>query len=132
MLGAAGLLKIADPDASVRAVAAYELLPYSAERIIGYGLPFAEIALALLLLLGLATRFAAATSGLLMIAFIAAVGAAWVRGLSIDCGCFGGGGQVAPDQTRYLEEILRDAGLLLLAGWLVMFPVSTYALDPER
>jgi uncharacterized membrane protein YphA (DoxX/SURF4 family) len=129
-LGAAGVLKVADPDASIRAVTAYELLPSGVERIIGYGLPFVEIALALLLLVGLATRFAAAASGVLMTVFIAAVGSALARGLSIDCGCFGGGGEVSPSETRYFQEILRDAGLLLVAGWLVAFPASKYSLDP--
>ena len=129
MLGAAGLLKVGDPAASVRAVTAYDLLPYDVERIIGYGLPFVEIALAALLLVGLATRFAASASAVLVIAFIAAVASAWARGLAIDCGCFGGGGQVDPDQTRYVEEIARDAGLLVLAGWLVIFPTSRFALD---
>lgn len=129
VLGAAGLLKLGDPDASVRAVSAYDLLPYDLERTIGYGLPFVEIALALLLLVGLATRFAAAATGVLMLVFIAAVASAWARGLSIDCGCFGGGGQVDPDQTAYLEEIARDGALVLLAGWLVIFPISKFAVD---
>ena len=52
-----------------------------------------------------------------MIVFIAAVSSAWARGLSIDCGCFGGGGQVAAGQTKYLQEILRDVGLLALAAF---------------
>ena len=55
---------------------------------------------------------------------------AWARGLTIDCGCFGGGGQVSADQTRYGEEILRDVGLLLAAAFLVRWPHSRLALDP--
>ena len=87
--------------------------------------------LGLLLIVGILTRAAAIMAGLLMIAFIAAVSSAAARGLSIDCGCFGGGGQVAPGQTAYTEEIVRDIGLLLMAGWLVWRPRSRLALDHE-
>jgi hypothetical protein len=60
------------------------------------------------------------------------VSSAWVRGLAIDCGCFGGGGQVAPGQTKYLQEILRDIGLLALAGWLWFKPLSRFALESDQ
>ncbi len=125
----AGGLKVIDPQSSVQAVQAYELLPEELARIVGWGLPFVEIAVGLLLILGLFTRAAAITAGILMVAFIAAVAWAAARGLSIDCGCFGGGGQVAPGQTAYGAEILRDVGLLLAAGWLAWQPHSRYALD---
>ena len=52
---------------------------------------------------------------------------AWARGLSIDCGCFGGGG--ATSDPQYLPEILRDLLFLGLATWLVAFPASRWALD---
>ena len=66
-----------------------------------------------------------------MVVFIAAVASAWARGLAIDCGCFGGGGRVDPGQTKYLEEILRDIGLLLLALWLCIWPASRFALESD-
>lgn len=125
----AGGLKVADPGQAVQAVRAYELLPKSLENVVGWGLPFAEIALGLLLLLGLFTRWAAAAGGLLMVAFIIGVASAAARGLSIDCGCFGGGGEVAPDQTAYAQEILRDIGFGALAVWLVIWPRTRFALD---
>jgi uncharacterized membrane protein YphA (DoxX/SURF4 family) len=110
-------------------VRAYRLLPSSLETVVGWGLPFAEIALGLLLLAGIATRAVAAATAILLLVFIFAVASAWVRGLSIDCGCFGGGGEVAPGQTAYGAELLRDVGLLLLALWLVWQPRSRLALD---
>jgi uncharacterized membrane protein YphA (DoxX/SURF4 family) len=125
----AGGLKIADPEASVQAVEAYELLPRSLETPVGWALPFVEVALGLLLITGFGTRVSAVGAGVLMALFIAAVASAWARGLTIDCGCFGGGGQVAPGETKYLQEILRDAGLLALAGWLTVFPRSRIALE---
>ena len=128
----AGALKAADPQASVAAVRAYELLPNGLETLVGWGLPFVEVALGLLLLAGVATRPAAAASGLLMLVFLAGVASAAARGLSIDCGCFGGGGAVPPDQTAYGREIARDLGLVLTAGWLVARPQSRWSLERVR
>jgi uncharacterized membrane protein YphA (DoxX/SURF4 family) len=126
---AAGWLKVIDPQSSVAAVRAYRLLPDSVATIVGWGLPFAEIALGLLLLAGVGTRVVAAVTAVLLVVFIAGVTSAAARGLSIDCGCFGGGGEVSPGQTAYGTEIVRDAGLLLLALWLVWHPNSRLALD---
>ena len=125
----AGGLKVIDPQSSVAAVRAYRLMPTSVATMVGWGLPFAEIALGLLLLAGVATRVIAVAAAVLLVVFIAAVASAAIRGLSIDCGCFGGGGDVAPGQTAYGIEIVRDVGLLLLALWLVWQPGSRFALD---
>jgi uncharacterized membrane protein YphA (DoxX/SURF4 family) len=125
----AGGLKVIDPQSSVAAVRAYRLLPSSLVTIVGWGLPFAEIALGVLLLAGIATCLVAVASAVLLLVFIAAVTSAAARGLSIDCGCFGGGGDVAPGQAAYGIEIARDVGLLLLASWLVWQPRSRLTLD---
>ncbi len=127
VLISAGALKVADPNAAITAVTAYQILPSGLATIVGYGLPFFEIMLGLLLVVGLATRASAATAGVLMVVFIAGVSSAWARGLSIDCGCFGGGGET--DNPAYLPEILRDLLFLGLACWLVAFPASLLALD---
>lgn len=126
---AAGLLKVVDPQSSVQAVRGYELLPRSLESAVGWGLPFAEIGLGLLLVAGVYTRLVALCSAALLMVFIAAVISAAVRGLTIDCGCFGGGGMVGVGQTRYGSEIVRDLGFLVLAGWLIWRPRSRLSLD---
>lgn len=131
VLLAAGALKAVDPQASVSAVRSYRLLPAGLVTPVGWGLPFLEIALGLLLAAGLATRVVAGATGALMAVFIAAVGSAALRGLSIDCGCFGDGGPVAAGQTGYTGEIVRDTAFLAMAGWLVWRPRSRLALDPR-
>lgn len=125
----AGALKVGDPDASVRAVQAYRLLPTDVAEVVGYVLPAVEIGLGLLLLLGLMTRVAAVVALILLVAFVIGVSSAWARGLSIDCGCFGGGGEVAPGATRYVEELVRDAGLIIAAVFLILRPQTRFALD---
>jgi len=71
----------------------------------------------------------AAVGGLLMLAFIIGIGSAWARGLTIDCGCFGGGGTIGAAQTQYGRDILRDAGLAACGAWLVVRPRTAYSLD---
>jgi uncharacterized membrane protein YphA (DoxX/SURF4 family) len=129
VLLAAGVLKAIDPAESVAAVRAYELVPSPLSTLIGWGLPFLEIGLGLLLLVGLHTRAAAILSAVLLVILLAAVISVAARGLSIDCGCFGGGGPVAPGETRYTSEIVRDIGLLLLSVWLAWRPRTRFSLD---
>lgn len=125
----AGALKVTEPLSSGRAVNAYQIFPYDVAMAIGYALPIVEIVIGLLLVLGLFTRFAAIAGSLLMAAFIVGIASAWARGLSIDCGCFGGGGTIAPEDTNYSGELLRDAGLLLCGLWTVWRPHTRLSLD---
>ena len=129
---AAGAIKVVDPLTSIRAVRAYQLLPDGWVRVVGWGLPFGEIALGLLLIAGLCTRWAALLAAALLVVFLIAVVSAAARGLSIDCGCFGGGGQVAGGQTAYPLEVARDLGFLLLAGWLIWQPQSRLGLQSAQ
>ena len=126
----AAVAKMGDPAASVRAVRAYELLPEWLAKGVGYGLPFLEIGLAVLLIAGLATRLAAVLSSTLLVVFLAGIISAAARGLQIECGCFGGGGQLGAGQsTAYTGEILRDAGLLLVSLFLVWAYRTRFAVD---
>jgi protein-disulfide isomerase len=126
----AAVSKIGDPAAFVRAVRAYRLLPDVLARGVGYGLPFLELTLAVLLLVGFATRAVAAVSAALLLVFLVGMVSVAARGLRIECGCFGGGGSLAAGQsTAYTGEIVRDAVLLLLAVALVRWPRTRLALD---
>ncbi|MFM2214742.1 MAG: hypothetical protein RJA88_111 [Actinomycetota bacterium] len=125
----AGYLKFDELDKSQMAVRAYELLPIPLANFMGIFLPFFELAVGILLVFGAATRLSALASGLLMFAFMIGISQAWARGLSIDCGCFGGGGQVAPGEADYLTPLLRDTGLTALAVYLTLFPHTKFSLD---
>jgi uncharacterized membrane protein YphA (DoxX/SURF4 family) len=124
-----GLLKAVDPDQTYVAVRAYDVLPDGGVEVVAALLPWIELALGALLLAGIGTRLVAALSAGLLLVFVAGVAQAWARGLSIDCGCFGGGGAVEPGETTYMQELLRDAGFLLMAGWLIVRPRTVLALD---
>jgi uncharacterized membrane protein YphA (DoxX/SURF4 family) len=126
----AGALKVGDLTASGRAVVAYRLLPPSSATALGSVLPFVEIALGLLLVVGLATRLSAVVSALLLVAYIIGIASVWARGLRIDCGCFGSGGDLAANaQPTYFSETIRDIALLAVAGFLIARPRTRLSLD---
>jgi hypothetical protein len=79
--------------------------------------------------LGVAVKINGVIGAFTMLVFIVAIAQAWARGLSIDCGCFGGGGSIDPEDTKYLSEIIRDLGLLLLGIYLYYYPKGRIALD---
>jgi uncharacterized membrane protein YphA (DoxX/SURF4 family) len=125
----AGAAKVTRPELSALAVRAYKIMDYELAGYVGYALPVLEILIGLLLLVGLFTRVSAALGGLMMVAFIIGISWAWAHGYSIDCGCFGGGGTIAPSQTQYPLEIARDVGIAACAVWLVVRPRTPYSLD---
>jgi uncharacterized membrane protein YphA (DoxX/SURF4 family) len=125
----AGATKIGHPLTSQRAVQAYELLPDGLANTIGLALPFLEVVLGVLLVIGLFTRPVAIASTLLMVVFILGISQAWARGLTIDCGCFGGGGAIGATETKYPLEIVRDVVFALAGAWLWWRPRSLASLD---
>jgi len=130
----AGGLKVLKPTESANAVAAYKILPTNVAHLTGYALPWLEVALALLLIFGFMVRPAAVISGLIMVVFIGAIASVWARGMLIDCGCFGGGGEIDPSlaaevRRTYFIEIMRDLGLALSALYLYFFPYGKLSVE---
>jgi uncharacterized membrane protein YphA (DoxX/SURF4 family) len=129
VLFAAGALKIGNLQKSAMAVRAYEMLPVELANFLGYVLPWIEIGIGLLLIVGASVKICGLLGAFTMLAFIIAIAQAWARGLSIDCGCFGGGGTIDPEETKYLSEIIRDIGLLSMGVFLYYFPKGKLSLD---
>ena len=127
----AGLIKLIEAGGARDAIIGYRIFPAGWVSFLGYLLPATEVTLGLLLLIGLFTRLAAIVSGLLMLAFVAGIASVWARGYNIDCGCFGGGGDITGSgrNVRYTKEIGRDLGLALLSAWLVWRPRTLVSLD---
>lgn len=134
-LGMAGVLifaaipKIQDLPASVRAVRAYRLLPEAVVPLVGNLLPFLELLLAAFLIAGLFTRIASAVWLLMMLGFTVGVVYVWIKGYSIDCGCFGGGGEVAEGTTNYPVHLAERLGFIVLGAYLFAYPRSKFSLE---
>jgi uncharacterized membrane protein YphA (DoxX/SURF4 family) len=129
ILIAAALPKMLDVDESVRAVRAYRLLPEALVPFVGTALPYFELVLAVVLLAGVFTRWTAILWLVMMAAFVFGVAWAWAKGYSIDCGCFGGGGDIAEGTTDYPGHMLERAGFVALGVFLLVFPRTPLSLD---
>ena len=131
----AGTVKLFEPNGAREAIVAYRIFSgASTTTILGWALPIGEVLLGVLLLVGLFVRWAALGTALLMTAFITGIASVWARGYSIDCGCFGGGGDISGDGLtwRYTSEILRDLLFTGMGVWLVAWPGTRLALDPSH
>jgi len=126
----AGSLKVGDAPAMVRSVRAFRILPESLVHPVAYAVPFVEITLGALLVLGLAVRLGAVLSSVLLAVYIAAIASAAARGLRIECGCFSQGGDLAKGApTHYTSELIRDSLLLVVSLLLAVWPAGYLTLD---
>jgi uncharacterized membrane protein YphA (DoxX/SURF4 family) len=116
-------------DALQLAVREYQIGPTSLANTFGTVQPYLELALGLVVLVGLGTRLVAVFSGLLLLVYIGSIISLGARGIAINCGCGGVASTVAAGHTRYTLDVLRDVGYLVPAVWLVWRPRSPLSLD---
>lgn len=110
----AAVPKIAGPESFAVAVGAYELLPVALLNIVAIVIPWMELLCGIFLVGGAWTRPSAALLGGLLLFFIVAISSAILRGLNINCGCYGGDGTPVG-----WGKVLEDVALLLPA-WLLL------------
>ncbi len=91
LLLAAGILKADSGDAGAEALANYRLFPAQVNQIVSVLLPWWDMGSGVLLVSGLWVRACARFATLLFSGFALAIASALIRGLDIDCGCFGSG-----------------------------------------
>lgn len=110
LFAVAAIPKLLDPAAFVTAVGHYRLLPPAATYATGLLLPWLELLVALALLIPNRLRSGAwLLACTLCLAFALAHTSAWLRGLDITCGCFGG------ESTVNALSSLARFGLFLFA-----------------
>jgi uncharacterized membrane protein YphA (DoxX/SURF4 family) len=106
----AAWLKLRDPwMLFAMAVDAYQLLPQWAVILVARTLPWAELLLGLLLWSGKWIRFTSAAVSALLAGFLAIMVYSYLKGMQINCGCFGSGEPISP------RTLARDSGLLAAA-----------------
>jgi putative oxidoreductase len=124
----AGVSKVFDPGGLAASIRSYGLgLPEWFVTLSAYSLPLLEALLGLYLLAGLFTRASTwAVNGLMALFLLALVQGA-LRGLEIDCGCFG---SASGDEASNLwVDVLRDLGLLVLGLQLAFAPPGKLSVD---
>ena len=96
-------------------VEAFKMLPPWGVQFVARTLPFTEIILGLLLLIGWRLRIWASLLTLIMLGFFGVVLRAYLLHMDINCGCF------ATPQPVNLQKVLEDAALSGLAVLMTIF-----------
>jgi uncharacterized membrane protein YphA (DoxX/SURF4 family) len=122
----AAIPKIGDPAAFARDIANYRLIPGEWASPIAVTLPWVELVAALCLVIGLWTRAAALVCAVLLAVFTAATVAAVLRGLNIECGCFGQSS--ASGSAVGWGTVFRDAAFLVPAVIIVAFDRGRFGI----
>ncbi len=113
----AGSQKLLDTLAFAEAIGRYQLLPDWGNLLLASVLPTLEVVVAIALLLPRWWRAASLLSILLNSLFSVALLSAMIRGLSIDCGCFG---STAGMWSSLAAALLRATGLLGMSLYLFL------------
>ncbi|MGZ5514942.1 MAG: MauE/DoxX family redox-associated membrane protein [Candidatus Aminicenantales bacterium] len=111
----AGVVKVLEPLDFAQNIRNYDLVGQSLSFIAAIVLPWLEILAGAFLALGIWKRAAALAISGLLIFFIVLTFVTMIRGLDVDCGCFG-----AIDRKAGLGVILEDLAMLCL-GLCVLF-----------
>ena len=111
LLAYAGASKLLDPAAFAEDIQNYRALPDAWAGPLALGLPLLELTVAGGLLTASHGSGAALISGLLLVAFAAAMAQAKLRGIDLECGCFGGHSRVS-----WLKVALNGGFALLSFG----------------
>ncbi|MBA2241684.1 MAG: hypothetical protein H0W04_02175 [Chthoniobacterales bacterium] len=113
----AGGTKAWDPIAFTRDIQNFHILPWPLGVRLAFYLPWVEILCGLALLTGYLRGGAVAILTSLTVVFIGAMIAAKVRGIDLECGCFGS----ATKNLPFIWHLMLDFALLaaLLALWSV-------------
>jgi len=103
----AAWIKLRDPwTLFAMSVDNYHLLPQWAVVAVARTLPWLELLLGIVLISGLFRRVSTVAASALLLVFFGLMVRAYVRGETIDCGCFGPGEAIGP------LTLLRDGSLL--------------------
>jgi uncharacterized membrane protein YphA (DoxX/SURF4 family) len=121
----AGIAKIQTISLLIDEIEKYRILPGSLAVAYGTVLPYVEVLLGVLLVLGAATRVSASVSGLLVVSFIIAKISAMIRGLDISvCSCLG-----PKIGLLLVHSLVIDFVILALTIYLILYGSEFFSLD---
>ena len=113
----AGMEKISDTNGFSISINNYKILPLFLVNIFAITLPWLELTTGILLLFGIKVKENSFIISVLLIIFIIVISISLIRGLNIDCGCFG----TVSGTKIGVYKIVEDLVLLLLGVILIKF-----------
>lgn len=116
-----GLIKLRDPQGFADSVFSFLILPKLLISPVALVLPILEILIGGFLLINLRCKETLFSVIILCLVFAFALTQGLIRGLSVDCGCFGSS---APSSLKTWTSLARDIFMLLAAVWVYMSLVS--------
>jgi uncharacterized membrane protein YphA (DoxX/SURF4 family) len=109
-------------------VRGYKIIPFALSNLFALGVSWTELVAGAMLILGVFTRKAAGAIAILLVMFIVAISMVIVRGMAIDCGCFGSEGGSSASWLL----IVRNVALLAAAGLIMRYNDGYLSLFPGR
>ena len=121
--------KINAPQELADSIASYHLVPYPIISLTALGLPLFELACGLLLLTGYSCATGLLSIITMLFLFLAGLLSAAVRGLPVDCGCFGAHSWL--DANPWIS-LARDSVLLLWAVYAYRHCIALKLKERKR
>jgi len=122
----ASIDKIVSPDAFAASIHAYRLTPAIIENLLAITIPWIELLSGCCLVMGVNVRASSFLLTILLGVFSVAISIALLRGLTIDCGCFGKE-HLTPVSWG---KVLEDVGLMVAGAYLIVVRSVTLSGPP--
>jgi uncharacterized membrane protein YphA (DoxX/SURF4 family) len=116
----AGYVKLAEPwQLFAAGIADYEVVPMWAAKFLAHTLPWFEVLIGLLLIVGRWFRVSTVSTSLLLLVFFSLMVRAFAGGKEINCGCFG------PNELISWKTLVRDGSMLAVSLFLAAVAFRT-------
>lgn len=122
----AGIEKISDLKSFSQSIYNYKILPNELINFLAITLPWLELVSSLLLLFGISVKENAAIIGSLLIVFIIAIAVSMIRGLDIDCGCFGKANPVG------WRKLIENTLMLIICFSLILYGSKKFTIQSKN
>ncbi|MEX0789795.1 MAG: MauE/DoxX family redox-associated membrane protein [Actinomycetota bacterium] len=123
MFLAAGASKLSDLGEFADAIRLYRIIPGVTAGAVAKMVAVTEVALGIVLILGVAIPYAAVVGSILLVAFAVAMAINLIRGRRIPCGC------KRESEPIQIKHILRNALSVAALIFLASLPVHQWAVD---
>jgi uncharacterized membrane protein YphA (DoxX/SURF4 family) len=124
----AGAIKLLDPAAFAQDIGNYQAFPWWTWNLAAAVVPIVEIFAGLAVLTGFKRRGGAIVLGSLTVAFLGLIASVMIRGIDLNCGCFG---DATEANAVGWPLVFRDLGLLV-AIVVAYLPAEPAALADIR